>query len=106
MLNEIDGIHDKVATKDPPVERISWMKTRLMPELADTALESRNKEMLEAILDHHDGRYNWWLSYELDRLKHEDGNEEIVQLIENSNFRSIVPPGKRFKDLHPLDYTH
>jgi hypothetical protein len=61
--------------------------------------------MLEAILEvHGKNAIEWSFHHYFDDLKHEGNNPRIVQIVEDSGFKSMVPEGKRFNDLHPLGY--
>jgi hypothetical protein len=61
--------------------------------------------MLEAILEvHGNRRVEWAFHADFDGLKHEGTHPDIVRIVENSSFKSMIPQGKRFKDLHPLGY--
>lgn len=84
-----------------PVDR--W---ELCSRLATLALDDGNAGMLKAILEvHGKNRIQWPFHYHFDLLKHEEGGDpELISVVENSEFRSMVPPGKRFSDLHPLSY--
>lgn len=75
----------------------------LCRSLATLALEQQNADMLKVILDERVGQYLWDFQRMFDNLKHDGSNPDLVRLIENSDFESCVPPGKRFSDLHPLD---
>jgi hypothetical protein len=68
-----------------------------------------NPKMLEVILKvHGKRRIRFSFHAAFDSSKHEgpDTNDvrETVRVIEKSEFRSMVKPGQRFSDLHPLDY--
>lgn len=39
-----------------------------------------------------------------DTMKHKGTDPEIVEYIDGTGFKSMVPRGKRFSDMHPLDY--
>jgi hypothetical protein len=74
--------------------------------LAVLALEARNAGMLHAILQvQEDQSFDWPFHRAMDDLKHETGGDpEIIRMVEEAGFKSMVPPGKRFYDMHPLDY--
>ena len=77
----------------------------LASRLASFALADRNAEMLKAVLEIHDSKgLHWLFNADYNYLKHEGTQPEIIRIIESSGFQSMVPPGKRFSDLHPLDY--
>lgn len=77
----------------------------LCSKLATLALNNRKAEILEAILEvHGKERIEFPFHHAFDNLKHEGGDPELVRIVEKSKFESMVPSGKRFSDLHPLDY--
>jgi hypothetical protein len=80
------------------------VRKRLCEHLALLALEAKNAEMMKAILAVHKGEILWQFHREFDRLKHEEGHQEIIDIVESSGFQSMVPRGQRFSDIHPLDY--
>jgi hypothetical protein len=82
----------------------------LCNSLACVAILGPNPKILEAILEiHGNRRIRWNFHAAFDYLKHAGPDAppevlETVRVIENSEFKSMVPEGKRFSDLHPLDY--
>jgi hypothetical protein len=82
----------------------------LCESLACLAILVPDPKMLEVILEVHgknDIRFNFHAAF--DSLKHDKAASdpiaaEAVRVVEKSEFKSMVPEGKRFKDLHPLDY--
>jgi hypothetical protein len=81
--------------------RVRWSLCRI---LATLALEDQNAEMLKAILDVHDRQLEWEFHRTFDSFEHEGGDPEIIRIVKKSGFKSMIPPGKRFSDMHPLDY--
>jgi hypothetical protein len=81
-------------------------RRRLCSKLATTALANRDAKILEALLEvHGDNDIEWFFERDFDTLKHEGHgpvDAEIVRIVENSSFKSMVPPGERFR-YHPLD---
>jgi len=86
------------------------LRPGLCVSLACLAILVPNPKILEAILEvHGKRRIRWNFHAAFDQLKHEGVNShpdalETVRIIENSEFKSMVPEGKRFGDLHPLNY--
>ena len=77
----------------------------LSTDLMVDAISIENADMLEAILEvHGSGPIHWTFHHYFDTLKREGDNPTLVQIVEDSGFKSMVPEGKRFSDLHPLDY--
>jgi hypothetical protein len=77
----------------------------LSSRLATDAIANENADILEAILEVHGrGPIEFPFHHYFDTLKHEGDNPTIVQIVEDSGFKSMVPEGKRFSDLHPLDF--
>jgi hypothetical protein len=82
----------------------------LCGSLACLAIQVPNPKILKEILDingKEEIRDNFHAAF--DQLKHEGAVAdaevlETVRVVEISEFRSMVPEGKRFTDLHPLDY--
>jgi len=101
-LGELDEVYDS--------GKSGWrcgtapLRWSLCRSLATLALEDQNAEMLKAILDMHDHQFEWEFNRTFDNYKHEGGNPEIIRIVEESGYTSPVPLGKRFSDLHPLDY--
>lgn len=83
----------------------------LCNSLACLAILIPNPKLVEVILEVHGNkriRFNFHAAF--DSLKHEGpgANEDVretVRVIEKSKFESMVEPGKRFRDIHPLDYV-
>lgn len=77
----------------------------LLSHLATVALETKNGVMLKAVLDVHGAEViQWQFHWHFDKMKHDGSEPEIVRVIEESQFVSMVPPGKAFLDMHPLDW--
>lgn len=77
----------------------------LCSKLAILALNGGNVEVLKMILDTHGEKdIHWPFYHSFDLLKHDGGDPDLIRVVEESKFESMVPPGKRFSDLHPLDY--
>jgi hypothetical protein len=82
-----------------------FQRWELCSKLATNAIFAGNAKMLEAVLQvHGNHRIEFPFHHAFDTLKHEGGDPELVRIVENSKFESMVPAGKRFSDLHPLDY--
>jgi hypothetical protein len=77
----------------------------LSSRLAINAIADENTDMLEAILEvHRCVPIDFPFHHYFDTLKHEGDNPTLVQIVEDSGFKSMVPEGKRFSDLHPLQF--
>lgn len=72
--------------------------------LALHALSVRDAKMLEAVLDEHADDIEWPSHNEYDEIKYKLSEWKIVLVVRKSRFKSLVPRGKRFRDLHLLDY--
>lgn len=71
--------------------------------LSTVALVERKADILREILKE-DFQFHWTFDANADAVKHDGSAPDIVKVIEESRYVSPVPPGKRFSDLHPLDY--
>lgn len=77
----------------------------LSSRLATDAIANDNAGMLETILEvNKNSSIDFPFHHYYDTLKHEGNNPAIIQTVEDSSFKSMVPEGKRFNDLHPLDF--
>jgi hypothetical protein len=86
-----------------------YKRQKLCTRLASIALRDRDAKILEALLEvHGDGNIEMGFHRDFDILKHEGKDPEdaeIVRIIENSKFESIVPPGERFR-FHPMEFMY
>jgi hypothetical protein len=88
------------------------LRTGLCSTLACLAIRDPNPKLLKEILEvHGKNAIRWDFHAKFDGLKHQAADVdadadvlETVRVIENSEFESMVPEGKRFSDLHPLDF--
>ncbi|KAF2429954.1 hypothetical protein EJ08DRAFT_679477 [Tothia fuscella] len=82
----------------------------LCSSLACLAILVPKPKILEVILKvHGDKRIRFNFHAAFDELKHEgptasEDVRETVCVVEKSKFKSMVPLGKRFMDIHPLDF--
>jgi hypothetical protein len=72
--------------------------------LAMHALLVRDTKMLKAVLDEHPDDIDWPFHEEYDGIKYKWSTRKIVRVVRKSRFKSMVPRGKRFRDLHARDY--
>jgi hypothetical protein len=71
--------------------------------LAMHALLVRDAKMLKAVLDEH-ADIDWPFHKEYDSIKYKWSERKILRVVRKSRFKSMVPRGKRFHDLHAMDY--
>ena len=82
-------------------KKVGWS---LCQALASLVLEDQNVEMLKAILEEYSGVLDWDFNRIFDTYKHEGGNPDVISIVENSCFESVIPPGKRFSDVCDLEF--
>jgi hypothetical protein len=76
----------------------------LFRKLATLALVARNPPILEAVLEVYHSQMEWQFDAQFDSMKHKGSDPEMFRIIEKSGYKSPIEPGKKFSDLHPLDY--
>jgi hypothetical protein len=69
------------------------------------ALLMRDAKMLEAVLDEYADNMEWPFHGEYEGTKDELSECEVVRVVNNSRFNSIVLHSKRFRDLHAMELT-
>ncbi|KAF2420129.1 hypothetical protein EJ08DRAFT_31291 [Tothia fuscella] len=72
--------------------------------LAMHALLLRDATMLKAVLDELFDDIDWPFHEEYNRIKYRWNEQKIARVVRKSIFKSIVPRGKRFRDLHAMEY--
>jgi hypothetical protein len=80
----------------------------LCSTLATLALEKREPELLEALLEvHGDSEIEWFFDqgfhFLKDKARKSPRDLDVIRVVENSKFKSSVPPGERYKQPHALD---
>jgi hypothetical protein len=86
------------------------IRRELCKSLACLAIQVPESRTLETILEVHGKKdIQWNFHAAFDQLKYSgaDADADIIETvrdIENSEFESLVPEGKRLSDLHQLDY--
>jgi hypothetical protein len=84
-----------------------YRRKSLCSGLATLALKNRDATILEALLEvHGNSEIEWFFHRDFDNLKPGQGapgDAEIIRIVENSQFESMVKPGERFR-FHSLNF--
>jgi len=79
------------------------VRKSICSRLCTVALIERNTNMLRTVLQKDLSSFDLAFHWTADDLKHDGSAPDIVKVIDESGYVSPLPPGKRWRDIHPLD---
>jgi len=79
------------------------VRKSICSRLCTIALLERNTNMLRTVLQKDLSSFDLAFHWTADDLKHDGGAPDIVKVIDESGYVSPLTPGRRWRDVHPLD---
>jgi len=80
------------------------VRQSICSRLCTLALKERNTNILRVVLQKDLSSFDLAFHLDADDLKHDGSAPDIVKVIDESGYVTGLPPGQRWRDVHPMDW--